>query len=246
METFDPAIVLVEPQLGQNIGATARAMLNCGLTDLRLVAPRDGWPNPQAWGMASGADEVLAAARHFATLGEAVADLHRVYATTARHRGIVSREVTPAKAAAEMRRRSARGERSGVVFGRERIGLTNDEVILADRIVHIPLNPAFNSLNLAQAVLVVAYEWFRAGDRTPAERRVDAGKPPASREELLFFCEHLEQALDVQRFFRVAEKRPSTVRKIRNFLVRAELTEEDVKILHGIVTALIGRRKDQL
>ncbi len=246
METPDPVVILVEPQLGENIGATARAMLNCGLTYLRLVAPRDGWPNRKAWGMASGADEVLEGARLFATLGEAVADLQRVYATTARHRGMVGREVTPARAAEEIRRRAARGERCGVVFGRERIGLTNDEVILADRIVHVPLNPAFKSLNLAQAVLVVAYEWFRAGDRTPAEQRIDAGNPTASRRELLFFFEHLEQALDVQRFFRVAEKRPSTVRKIRNFLVRAELTEEDVKILHGIVTALVGRRKDQL
>ena len=159
---------------------------------------------------------------------------------------MVAREVTPARAAAEMRRREARGERCGVIFGRERIGLTNDEVTLADRIVHVPLNPAFNSLNLAQAVLLVAYEWFRAGDQTPPERKLDAGNRPACREELLFFFEHLEQALDAHGFFRVAEKRPSTRRKIRNFLVRAELTEEEVKILHGIVTALTGRRKDQL
>ena len=246
METHHPVVILVEPQLGENIGATARAMLNCGLTDLRLVAPRDGWPNRQAWGMASGADAVLEEARLYATLGEAVADLHRVYATTARHRDMVGREVTPGRAAAEMRRRAARGERCGVVFGRERIGLTNDEVTLADRVLHVPLNPAFNSLNLAQAVLVVAYEWLRAGDRTPEERRVDAGNRPASRQELLFLFEHLEQALDAHGFFRVAEKRPSTTRKIRNFLVRAELTEEDVKILHGIVVALTGRRKDQL
>ncbi len=246
METPAPAFVLVEPQLGENIGAVARAMLNCGLTDLRLVSPRDGWPNPTASGMASGADTVLEQARVFDRVEDAIADLRHVYATTARHRDMVKYEVTPGRAAAEMRRYSVQGERCGVLFGRERIGLTNDEVTLADRVVVVPLNPAFTSLNLAQAALLIGYEWFQAGDETPEEKLVEAGTRRAARREELFLFEHLEQALDVQGFFRVEAKRPSTVRKIRNFLLRAELSEEDVRILHGIITALIGRKKEEL
>jgi len=246
METPAPAFVLVEPQLAENVGAVARAMLNCGLADLRLIAPRDGWPNPAAYGMASGADVVLEQARLFDSVAEAIADLRHVYATTARHRDMVKYEVTPARAAVEMRRHTARGERCGVLFGRERIGLTNEEVTLADRLVVAPLNPAFTSLNLAQAALLVGYEWFQADDDTPGEKLVEAGTFRAPRKEVLFLFEHLEQALDVQGFFRVDAKRPSMVRKIRNFLLRAELTEEDVRILHGIVTSLVGRKKEEL
>jgi tRNA/rRNA methyltransferase len=246
MKSPKPAIVLVEPQLAPNIGATARAMLNCGLTDLRLVAPRDGWPNPAARPMASGADMVLEQARCFDTVAEAVADLQHVYATTARHRDMVKHEVTPAQAAREMRHHGTAGERCGVLFGRERIGLLNEEVNLSDRVLNVPLNPAFSSLNLAQAVLLVGYEWFRSGDETPPVKLVEAGQEKVSRRQLLVFFDHLETALDRHGFFRVPEKKPATFQKIRNFLLRAELTDQDVKILHGIVTALTGRRKDEL
>jgi tRNA/rRNA methyltransferase len=246
METPAPAFVLVEPQLAENVGAVARAMLNCGLTELRLVAPRDGWPNPAAYGMASGADVVLEQARLFTSVEEAIADLRHVYATTARHRDMVKYEVTPARAAVEMRRYTAQGERCGVLFGRERIGLLNEEVTLADRVVVAPMNPAFTSLNLAQAALLVGYEWFQADDDTPEEKLVEAGTFRAPRKEILFLFEHLEKALDVHGFFRVDAKRPSMVQKIRNFLVRAQLTEEDVRILHGIVTSLTGKKKEEL
>ncbi len=246
METNSPAIVLVEPQLGDNVGATARAMLNCALTDLRLVNPRDGWPSERARAMASGADAVLDAARVFDTVAEAVADLQVVFATTARHRDMVKDEVTPTEAAAEARRRSAAGERCGFVFGRERIGLTNDEVVLADAVLHVPLNPAFRSLNLGQAVLLVAWEWFRSGDATPPRQRIEAGHRRATRRELLTFFDHLEMALEASGYFKVAEMRPVSVRSIRNLFTRAELTDQEVRTLHGIVTALVGRRKDQL
>ncbi len=247
-DDFGPAIVLVEPQLGDNVGSAARAMLNCGLTDLRVVGPRDGWPSAkaQARAMASGADSVLDGARVCDSLAEAVADLQVLFATTGRRRDMVKHEVTPAEAAAEIRRRGAGGERCGVLFGRERIGLTNDEVVLADAILTVPLNPAFRSLNLGQAVLLVAWEWLRAGDETPPRQRIDAGFRRATRNELRIFYDHLEEALDASGYFKVAAMRPANVRTIRNLFSRAELTDQEVRTLHGIVTALVGRRRDQL
>ncbi|MEM7349793.1 MAG: RNA methyltransferase [Acidobacteriota bacterium] len=241
-----PAIVLVEPQLAENIGAAARAMLNCGLTDLRLVKPRDGWPNPKARAMASGADPILEEAQLFESLAEAVADLQRVYATTGRRRDMLKHEVTPAAAAEEIRRHAAKGERCGVLFGRERIGLTNEEVVLADAILTVPLNPAFRSLNLAQAVLLVGYEWFQAADETPPRQRIEVGHPRATQAELEGFLAHLEEALDSNGYFRVEAMRPSSLLSIRNLFSRAELTDQEVRTLHGIVTALVGRRRDQL
>jgi tRNA/rRNA methyltransferase len=245
MEPLEPVIILVEPQLGDNIGATARAMLNCGLTELRLVAPRDGWPNPQAHSMASGADRVLEEAKLFERVEDAIADLQRVYATTARHRDMVKHVVTPRRAAEEIRSAERRGERCGFLFGRERIGLTNDEVVLADAILNVPLNPAFSSLNLAQAVLLVVWEWYQAGDTTVPRQLVEAGHAIATREDLLNFYDHLEAALDARGFFRVAEKRPSTVRTLRNIFQRSELTDRDVRILHGVLTALMKRPQDE-
>lgn len=243
MESFEPAIILVEPQLGDNIGATARAMLNCGLMDLRLVAPRDGWPNPRARAMASGADEVLEAARVFETVTDAVADLQKIYATTARHRDMVKPEVTPKHLAAEMRQASVDGVRCGVLFGRERIGLTNDEVVLCDAIVHVPLNPSFSSLNLGQAVLLIAYEWFQAGDATPPRQRVDAGQEPVTAEKLQSFFGRLEAELDAKGFFYPPEKTPATRRTLRNIFQRNHLTDREVQILHGIVSSLLGKHR---
>ncbi len=246
IEALAPAMVLVEPQLGDNVGAAARAMLNCGLTDLRVVRPRDGWPSPKARAMASGADSVLDGARTCDSLDEAVADLQVLFATTGRRRDMVKHEVTPAEAAAEIRRHSAAGVRCGVLFGRERIGLTNDEVVLADAILTVPLNPAFRSLNLGQAVLLVAWEWLRAGDDTPPRRRIAAGHQRATSQELRIFYDHLEEALDASDYFKVEAMRPANVRTIRNLFSRAELTGQEVRTLHGIVTALVGRRRDQL
>ena len=238
-----PAIILVEPQLGENIGAAARAMFNCGLTELRLVKPRDGWPNERAVAMASGADVVLDNAQLFDSVEAAIGDLRRVYATTARDRFMVKRVVTPRQAAGEMRRFVAAGEGCGILFGPERAGLVNDHIALADTVLSVPLNPAFSSLNLGQAVLVIGYEWFAAGEASSAELMQTGHSRPGTKEELLSFMAHLEEELDRSGFMRTKEKRPSMVRNLRNLFQRAQCTEQELRTLHGVVTALAGPRE---
>jgi tRNA/rRNA methyltransferase len=241
--TGGPAIILMEPQLGENIGTAARAMMNCGLDDLRLVCPRDGWPSDKAIAAASGADGVLAKARLYPTLRAAIADLVHVYAATARDRGMVRREVTPRHAAQEMRAWLAGGEACGVLFGPERTGLLNDDVALADTVLTVPLNPAFSSLNLAQAVLLVGYEWFTAEAVRPPEILRRGGSRPATKKELLNFFEHLEEELVRSGFLRNLESRPSMVRNLRSLFQRARCTEQELRTLHGVVTAFAGPRE---
>mgnify|MGYP000415187233 CR=1 FL=1 len=191
-----PAVILVEPQLADNIGAAARAMLNFGLTDLRLVRPRPGWPDDKAAAVGAGADMVLERARLYDSTSAAIADLRHVYAATARPRDMIKPVVTPRQAARHMRRWLARGEQAGVLFGPERAGLNNDDVVLAEALIMVPLSPAFASLNLAHAVLLVSYEWFQAGDGTP-EVALGAGRSrPATKAELVGLFEHLEAELD--------------------------------------------------
>jgi tRNA/rRNA methyltransferase len=238
-----PAIILSQPQLGENIGTAARAMMNCGLDDLRLVRPRDGWPSAKATAAASGADLVLDRARVFTDIRSAVADLVHLYAASARERDMVLREVTPRRAAAEMRAHIAAGEACGILFGPERTGLTNDEVVLADSVLRVPLNPAFSSLNLAQAVLIVGYEWFQTGSEAPAEHRRSGDSRPATKEELFSFFDHFEEALDESGFLRQLDKRPSMVRNLRNLFQRAACTEQELRTLHGVVTAFVGPRR---
>jgi tRNA/rRNA methyltransferase len=233
-----PVVILVEPQLGENIGAAARAMLNAGLTELRLVRPRDGWPSEKATATAVGAEPVLAQAQIYASTAEAVGDLARVYATTARHREMIKPVVTARQAALELRAAAARGERTGLMFGPERAGLTNDDLTLADTLVTVPLNPNFSSLNIAQAVLILAYEWFLSGDGTPPRQLVTNATRPGTKAELLGFFAHLETALDACGYFKTAEKRPAMIRTIRNIFQRAELTEQEIRTLHGIVKEL--------
>jgi tRNA/rRNA methyltransferase len=237
-----PVIILVEPQLGENIGTAARAMMNCGLGELRVVRPRDGWPNPKALSAASGADEVIQNARLFDSTAAALADLHRVYATTARHRGMIKPVVTPRQGALEMRAAARRGERVGVLFGPERTGLVNDDVPLADTILQVPLNPAYSSLNLAQAVLIIGYEWFQAAVDAPARELVTNETRPATKAELLNFFAHLEKELDDCGFLRHADKRPVMIRNIRNLFQRADLTEQEIRTLHGIIKELAHER----
>ncbi len=237
-----PAVILVDPQLGENIGMVARAMLNCGLGELRLVRPRDGWPNPAAESAASGAEAVLARATLFETTAAAVSDLRYVYAATARPRGMLKPVVTPRRAAAELRRTLARGARAGVIFGPERSGLVNDDLALADAVLSVPLNPAFASMNLAQAVFVVGYEWLLAETETPARELPLGAALPATKAELIGFFERLEAALDAAGFLQPVEKRPNMVRNLRNLFQRAELTRQEVRTLHGIVSALTARR----
>ncbi|MEK9678155.1 MAG: RNA methyltransferase [Rhodospirillaceae bacterium] len=236
-----PAVILVDPQLGENIGMVARAMLNCGLTDLRLVRPRDGWPNEKAVSASSGADMVVYRAKLFDTTAEAIANLSRVYAATARDRDMTKEVVTPAGAAAEIRDFGTAG--TGVIFGGEAKGLKNDDVALADKILTVPLNPEFKSLNLAQSVLLVAYEWFKLGNDTPDSYTMTPDTRQANKNELLGLFEHLEGALDDSGFMHVREKRPIMVRNLRNMLQRAGLTEQEVRTLRGVIKSLTYRKE---
>jgi tRNA/rRNA methyltransferase len=235
-----PAIVLIEPQLGDNIGAAARAMANCGLGELRLVNPRSGWPDERARATASGADEILDRARVYATMAEAIADLGLVLATTARSRGVAKPVLGAGAAAAKAH---AKGEGVGVVFGRERIGLTNEEISLADEIVTFPIDPAFPSLNVAHAVLIFAYEWRLArvgGERAGLPFQPDM-PPPAAKADLVRLFDHLEEALDAAGFFRPPENRTHMMLGLRAMLQRAGLTDQEVRTLRGALAALEGR-----
>lgn len=237
-----PAVILVEPQLGENIGTAARAMLNFGLSDLRLVRPRDGWPNDRAVSSASGADIVINGAGVFQTTAEAIADLNHVVAATARARDMTKDSLDPRQAAAAMRQQMADGATVGILFGPERAGLNNDDLALVDVIVAIPANPAFSSLNLAQSVLLVAYEWFASDLQSPPERGGKA-EPQATKEELIGFFEHLEQELDTGGFLKPPEKRPAMVRNLRNLFQRSRLTGQEVRSLRGVIAALTRLRK---
>jgi tRNA/rRNA methyltransferase len=243
VETPAPVIILVEPQLGENIGATARAMANFGISRLRLVKPRQGWPNPKAHVMAAGADRILENAQVFETVQEAVADCRYLIATTARQHDQAKPVLSPEQAAAEMAPRVREGEAVGIMFGRERNGLENDEVALADAIVTLPVNPAFASLNLAQAVLVIGYEWFKnitagALPYTRPER-----SPPAPKQQLLAFFENIERELENVEFFRPPEKRETMVINLRNIFTRIRPTQQDIQTLHGVILSIAQGRK---
>ncbi len=244
-----PLVVLVNPQLGENIGTAARAMANFGLHELRLVEPRDGWPNDKAVTASSGANWIIEGATIHGDLSAALADVNYVYATTARPRGMIKEVITPEQAGHDMRLRIGRGERLAILFGRERWGLNNDEISLADVIVTAPVNPAFASINIAQAVLLMGYEWFKTqaatlGQQTPELAALEGpglqtpGTRPATKEELYGFFDHLERELDAAGFFKTAEKKPTVLRNIRNLYGRAELTEQEIKSLRGMVASL--------
>ena len=240
-----PAVVLVRPQLAVNIGMCARAMANFGLNDLRLVNPRAGWPRRDeyrdvAYSAAAGATDVLDAARVFQSVEAAIADCHRVYATTARERGQAKAVMTPSAAMAESAAAAEKGEKAAILFGPERTGLDNDEIALAGAIVTFPTNPAYASLNLAQATLLCGYEWFKAahGDAPPPSVIPRPVSPPVQRDMLIAFFDYLEQKLDENGFFRPATKKPIMRRNLRNIFHRMELTEQDVRTLWGAVVRL--------
>lgn len=237
-----PAIILVQPQLPENIGAVARAMRNFGFFDLRLVRPRDGWPQDRAWPAASGADEILDKARLYANVSDAVADLQAVFATAAITRDMVQRWFSPRAAIVEMRRRESH-ESFGILFGPERSGLTNDDLTQAEAIITIPTTD-FYSLNLAQSVAVVAYEWFASRQET-FDHLETGDSPTATQGEMDNFLRRLENELDTTRFFVNAEQRPTMLRNIRNGLRRARLTEQEVRTWHGILTSLADGPKRQ-
>jgi tRNA/rRNA methyltransferase len=238
-----PVIILVEPQLGENIGAAARVMANFGLSRLRLVKPRDGWPDIQAVRAASGADAVLDGAQLFDTLANAVADCNFVLATTARAHDQAKPVFGPEAAVREMAPRIAAGDNVAVVFGRERWGLENDEVGLADAVVTYPVNPAFASLNLAQAVLVIAYEHFKLAGGGALPFAMPVRSPPAGKQQLFAFFADLEAELEKVEFFRPPEKRPTMSINLRNIFNRMQPTQQDVQTLHGVIMAIAEGRK---
>jgi len=235
-----PCVILNEPQLAENIGAVARVMANFGLSDLRLVRPRDGWPQQRAWASASGADWPLDNAKVFERLEDAIAELKMVYATTARPRETRLPVFTPRQAAGELR---GAGVPSGLLFGGERAGLETADIALCHAIVTIPIDPRFHSLNLAQAVAINAYEWrLSEADEPPAHFR--EGAEPADQSMMIGLFEQLEGELDAAGFFHPPEKRPSMVRNLRVTLGRARMTGQEVRTFRGVITALSkGRGK---
>jgi tRNA/rRNA methyltransferase len=236
-----PCVILHAPQLAENIGAVARVMANFGLHDLRMVRPRDGWPQERAWASASGADWPLDNARIFDRLEDAAADLHRLYATTARPRETRLPVLTPREGAAELHAAAGQGLSTGLLFGAERAGLETADIAMAQAIITIPIDPKFRSLNLAQAVALNAYEWrMLVADRPPAVFREQ--EAPADQGELVGFYEHLERELDASGFFYPPEKTPSMVRNLRVIFARARLTTQEVRTLRGVLTALTKGR----
>lgn len=233
-----PVVILNEPQLAENIGAVARVMANFGLSELRLVRPRDGWPQDRAWASASGADWPLDNAKVFDRLEEAVADLRLVYATTARSRGTQLPVLTPREAAAELHAADGQGQATGLLFGGERAGLETDDIALCHGIVTIPVDERFRSLNLAQAVALNAYEWRLGVADRPREAFAVNVDEPAEMAVVVGLYEQLEGELDNAGFFHPPEKRPSMVRNLRISLGRARLTEQEVRTWRGVVTAL--------
>jgi len=241
---FDgPVVILVEPQLGENIGMTARAMGNFALSRLRIVKPRDGWPNVAAQRAAAGADHILERAELFDTVQAAVADLDLLFATTARAHDQAKPVVAPEEAAREMSAHIASGGRAGILFGRERAGLENDEVALANRIITYPVNPGFASLNLAQAVLLMGYEWFKLATEGALPFAMPERSERASQHQIDAFFENLVRELDKVEFLRPAEKRETMLVNLRNIFTRMDPTKQDMHTLHGVVMSIAEGRK---
>ena len=234
-----PVVILVRPQLAENIGAVARAMGNGGLFHLRLVAPRDGWPQERAWRTGSGAHRILDAAMVCETVAEAVGDLHRVFATCPRPRHIIKPVLTARGGAAECIAIGARGLRAGVLFGPERAGLDNDDIAATDSLIRYDLNPDFMSLNLAQAVMIFGYEWWLARAGEPPARRLRTGETAvANKHDLDHFMAHLIRECDASGFLKNEQKRTGMIRNLRHFFQRGEVTRQELNTLHGVLTEL--------
>ena len=227
--------------MGENIGACMRAMMNCGLKHLRIVNPRDGWPNEKADAMSAGAIEMMESIEVYQTMQEAIADCHYVYATAADLRDMVKPILTARKAAIDMQDRLSEGQKVAVLFGRERSGLSNEEIALAHDHISIPLNPDFSSLNLGQAALLVAYEFHMATCETPGEYLPTGKSFPAPAKDFDEMTTRLEAELQERRFFKTPEMKEQMMRNIRNFLNRGTPTDQEVKTFHGLISALIGR-----
>jgi len=242
VENKAPVIILVGPQMAENIGMAARAMANFGLSEMRLVAPRGGWPKKGAHSAASGAAHILKDATLFATAEDAVADLNFVFATTARERGQMKKVHAPREAAGVIAERLGSGQKVGIMFGRERTGLENDEVALADAIITFPVNPQFSSLNLAQSVLLVGYEWYLKAKDGQLPFMGEMHTPPANRGMVLSFFDYLEAELEAANFY-PPDKKPIMARNMRDIFYRLEMTEQEVRTLRGAMRALIEARR---
>lgn len=238
--TQKPAILLVDPQMGENIGAAARAMLNFGLTDLRIINPRDGWPNQAAIDMSAGAIEKLDV-QVFDTLTDAAKDIHYLFATTARPRDMVKPVYTPASAASEAHARA--NQKIGFVFGPERAGLSNDDVALCHAILTVDTNPDFSSINLAASVLLISYEWLALqNDKSRVETPTHKSFP-VEHEKLEELLARLEEDLEKGGFFRARDQKPTMIRNIRNLFARTDMTDQEVRTFHGMLSALTGKNK---
>jgi tRNA/rRNA methyltransferase len=233
-------IILVEPQLGQNIGAVARAMLNFGLTDLRLVRPRDGWPNPEAIAPAVGADKVLENVQVFPNTLTAISDLNRIFATSCRVHDMTKVIYTPHEGLKSLVPTAQQGQKVGILFGSERCGLLNEDISLCESLIKIPTNSDFSSLNIAHAVVLICYEWFLQINSCPTHVFRTGGTRLATGKDIGNFFTHLEAELDRTGFLRHQKKRPTMVRNIRNIFQRIQLTEQEVRTLRGIIRSLVG------
>lgn len=231
-------IILVEPQLGQNIGAVARVMLNFGLSNLRIVSPRDGWPNPEAIPTAAGADQVLESAEIYSSTQDAISDLHRIFATTSRSPDLIKSIYSPKSAIEQLNSTSDKTEKVGILFGGERCGLMNEHISLSEAIIKIPTSDTFSSLNLAQSVALIAYEWFLQASSHPSHIFRTGNTTLATHDDLENFFLHLEDELERTGFLRHKKKRATMVRNIRGIFERACLTEQEVRTLRGIVRSL--------
>ncbi|MEM7618596.1 MAG: RNA methyltransferase [Pseudomonadota bacterium] len=239
MNSSNPCIILVRPQMGENIGASARAMLNFNLTDMRIVAPRDGWPNQAATDNASGAFDIIQP-QIFENLKDALVDCHYSFATTARIRDMVKSVYTPQSAMEDVHQREQAKQKIALVFGPERTGLENDDLALCNSLINVPTNADFSSLNLSQCVLLMAYAWKNASiQKSTNNIRQDT---PANHEKLEKFFSRMETELDDAGFFRDEGLKPTMKRNIRNMFMRAEMTDQEVQTFHGIISALIGKK----
>ncbi len=242
----EPVVILTRPQMGENIGAAARAMKNFGLNDLRLVAPRDAFPNKRAMDLASGAFDHMPAPKIFDTLSDALADCHYAFATTARVRDIEKPFSSVRLSCADAYTRASNAQRIAFVFGPERTGLENDEVALCHHLIHIPTDPKFSSLNLAQAVLLVLHEWFSAAHNEKGTAVFDDDHAAASLGEVTFMLQRLEDELSRSGFFKTPKLAPVVKRNIRAMMMRGDFTSQEVQTFQGIITSLIGRRKERM
>jgi tRNA/rRNA methyltransferase len=244
-----PAVILSHPQLGENIGAAARAMKNFGLSELRLVAPECRWPNERAAALAAGAGDIVAAAKVYPDIAGALADIRLVLATTARDRDVVREILTPEAGASRLREAASQNVPSAILFGGERAGLSNDELSLADAVITIP-TAGFSSLNLGQAVLLIGHEWLKSADRTPESRTRKSIAVPATRQELVDLFDHLERELDAGGFFFPAAKKETMARNIRAMILRSHLSDQEVRTIRGMIVALVknkyrGQKKEE-